>query len=210
MKNLKLSSLKAKTLEEAYSSGLPFTFGTMSSAVLVPIGPWALTSELVERMCEWRQVNTESFFARFPSSIESTKKYLSKYSLGESNRLLFAIQYERRFVGHIGLSGATESRATLDNVLRGEAVEERGLMSGALETLCAWALTELGIQELDLKVLSSNTVALGFYKRASFFESEVIPLNSVHSNGFTSLIEAHHGIGDSSETCIVMRRFLTN
>jgi RimJ/RimL family protein N-acetyltransferase len=153
---------------------------------LVPVGPW-ITGEdsLVELMADWRTSAREMFFAQINSTPASMKEYLSNYAIKKDDRILFMVQFQELFVGHIGLSGIFDGAAHIDQVMKSpNAYTElpKGVMSKSLTALTEWGHSQLGIRRYMLEVISSNDDAIRFYQRMGFeiFQSE--PLTEVYEN----------------------------
>jgi hypothetical protein len=64
-----------------------------------------------------------------------------------------------------------------DAIVRGEEAPP-GTMKIALQTLLSWALGQLGLRSLGVRVRSDNT-ALEFYRKVGFSEERRVPLRRV-------------------------------
>jgi RimJ/RimL family protein N-acetyltransferase len=153
---------------------------------LVPVGPW-ITGEdsLVELMADWRTSAREMFFAQINPTPASMKEYLLNYAIKTDNRILFMVQFQELFVGHIGLSRIFDGVAHIDQVMKSPnpyTELPKGVMSKSLTALTEWGHSQLGIRRYMLEVISSNHDAIRFYKRMGFeiFQSE--PLTEVYEN----------------------------
>lgn len=184
-----VGSLKRETVESARALAIPITRGEEDLGRLVPIGPWILGDKpLVEAMAMWRARTMEMFLAQFESTPTKTADYLQRFSIGQANRILFMIESDGIFLGHIGLANIEDGTAEIDNVMRGVSAGPRGLMSASERTLSGWAFATLELSSLYLRVLSNNTLAKRLYERDGFVTSESLPLRRVSAADGTVLV----------------------
>lgn len=178
-----LGAMKKETFIESLSSSLNVVDEANNKiASLVPIGNWALKdSELLSNFATWRQTFMRFFLTQFTASKESTYGYLEKLSIGQSNRIFFAIYVDDALVGHIGLSNITESKAELDNIIRGVSGGHKDLMYFSEKTLIEWAFVTLNVKTIDAQVMSKNFMALSLHERFGFKLKERHPLKKVTS-----------------------------
>ena len=167
---INLDALKQATFTEALGYSLEVVDNANNKiAVLVPIGNWALEdSELLCCFAAWRQTFMRFFLTQFTASKESTSGYLKKLSIGQSNRIFFAIYVNDILVGHIGLSNITDVSAELDNIIRGVSGGHSDLMYFSERKLLQWAFTELKLKTVDAQVMSKNFMALSLHERFGF------------------------------------------
>ena len=165
-----LDALKKDTFIEALGCSLSVMDDENNKiAKLVPIGNWALKdSELLSGFAAWRQTFMRFFLTQFTASKESTSGYLQKLSIGQSNRIFFAIYVNDISVGHIGLSKITNSNAELDNIIRGVSGGHTDLMYFSEKKLLDWAFTKLTLKTIDAQVMSKNFMALSLHERFGF------------------------------------------
>ncbi len=124
--------LKSDTLQGALANAIPILRGLDQLGQLVPVGDWILTDdELISRLALWRARAMDMFLAQFESTAAKTKVYLREYSIARDDRILFMIETEEGFVGHIGLANIEDSTAEIDNVMRGVPAHGDGLMSAS-------------------------------------------------------------------------------
>jgi RimJ/RimL family protein N-acetyltransferase len=177
------STMKKETFIEALSYSLDVVDKANNKiASLVPIGNWALKdSGLLSSFAIWRKMFMRFFLTQFIASEESTHGYLKKLSIGQSNRILFAIYVDDFLVGHIGLSNITENKAELDNIIRGVSGGHKDLMYLSEKTLLGWAFLTLNVKIIDAHVMSKNFMALSLHERFGFKSKERHPLKKVTS-----------------------------
>lgn len=170
---------------------------------LSPIGLADLsTPGFVELLTRWRAEHPEAFASRFHVTAEGTDRWLRKQVIGNPDRILFLVRdIDFRPVGHLGivLHSETALSAEVDAVLRGEKAAQ-GTMPGALRTLEHWAETQLGVADIWLRVLASNSRALRFYHRLGYSEVSREPLVSVRQDGVTRLVPGQAPITDEFVT----------
>jgi perosamine synthetase len=125
-----------------------------------------------ELLLEWRLQNLFAYPTRSELSLESTRSWLMNSVIDNPNRVLFWIvdsSFTR--LGHIGVVIHPETNSfEVDNVLRGVKEKFPGMMSKALVMLEEILESEFSPQNLRLRVLESNSKAVGFYKRAGYSE----------------------------------------
>ena len=88
-----LDTMKSESFGEAKKSALEVLDEANNKiAKLVPIGNWALQDdELLNSFANWRKTFMRFFLKQFTASKESTQGYLKNLSIGQSNRIFFAI-----------------------------------------------------------------------------------------------------------------------
>lgn len=151
-----------------------------SSGILIPIN-YTYTEDdcLISLLAKWREENYFAYSAKFKVTFEGTKKWLKEQVLDNPSRLLFLVidQYGR-WIGHLGLGDCLndERSIMLDNILRGDKLHARGIMSEAVIELSEWARKMFMPARIYLKVLDDNLHAIDFYKKLGFIEEHRIPL----------------------------------
>lgn len=167
---INLDSLKKNSFNDALGCSLEVVDDADNIiAKLVPIGNWALDdSELLGSFTAWRRIFMRFFLTQFTASKENMSDYLKKLSIGQRNRIFFAIYVNDILFGHIGLSNITDSRAELDNIIRGVSGGHADLMYFAEKKLLDWAFTELKVETIYAKVMSKNFMALSLHERFGF------------------------------------------
>ncbi len=183
-----LQSLKKRTFSEAVANAISVCdSGHKEIALLVPIGGWALEDDhLLKSFSAWRKVFMRFFLTQFDVSAVSTRGYLQRFSITQSNRILFAIYVDRNLIGHIGLCDVDKDQAELDNLIRGKSGGHSDLMYHAERAVLTWAFDVLGVKKVSAKVMSKNFLAISLHERLGFQLIEKRPLRKVvHENHFS-------------------------
>ena len=165
-----LNALKKDSFIDALECSLDVVDDASNKiAQLVPIGNWALKdTELLSSFAAWRQKFMRFFLTQFTASKESMSSYLVKLSIGQSNRIFFAIYVNDLLFGHIGLSNLTDSNAEVDNIIRGVSGGHRDLMYFSEKTLIDWAFIKLNMKTISAQVMSKNFMAISLHERCGF------------------------------------------
>lgn len=203
-------SLKHAHFREA--SGSAIEIGRKTA--LVPIGNWILSEvELLESMTTWRSTNMEFFFSRFESSIESTKEYLAKYSISETNRLLFLVMHDSNALGHLGVSGVIGDYAEIDNVIKSPKwgqLQNAPSMRDCIQKMMEWSNSTLGVRHFGLRVLSSNIRAIKLYSTLGFSISQSLPVIEDPKSKWGSLVISKDSVVGQSLRLLSMELDLEN
>jgi perosamine synthetase len=164
---------------------------------LVPIGKFFdQNKELIKLMGMWRDAHQYAYPSRFKVTDDGTTKWLTSAVIENENRLLFLMQNpDGKYLGHIGLLKLDSERCEIDNVLRGES-ENPGFVTLALIELEKFAYEELGLENLELRVLESNKHAVNFYLKNGYIESRRISLQNVGTEEQINLVESSENISD--------------
>ncbi len=157
--------------------------GRPAMALLRPVATDAahLDQADVQRLTDWRNRHATSFLTEFQATPEGTADWLSRTVASKDDKILFMVDLaaDGRTVGYMGLDYIDwpASYGEADAIVRGEEAPP-GLMKEALLNLLRWARHSLGLERLDVRVLSDNP-ALAFYRKASFVERTRVPLRRV-------------------------------
>jgi RimJ/RimL family protein N-acetyltransferase len=188
-----------------FSSAKEYALKVGQNTSLVPVGHWILSEVgILQSLTDWRFLYREFFFQQFESSVESTRSYLSKYSLAEKNRVLFLVIQQSRVLGHLGLSNINGTYAEIDNVIKSpdwQSLAGVSSMRDCLKSLIEWARETLEVRNFGLRVLSSNTKAIKLYLDMGFAISRSQNLVEDPQSEWGSLIV---GQGDSNNESLRM------
>lgn len=174
---------------------------------LAPIGSFFQENlTLIKAMGSWRSDHQYAYPSRFEITEAGTEKWLKAAVIENENRLLFLIQAkDGKPIGHIGLLRLEGTRIEIDNVLRGES-DTPGIISAALNELEKFAYEELGIENLELRVLESNKHAVNFYLKHGYTQHRKIGLKNVGNESEVNLVESSE---DITENFLVLNKNLT-
>lgn len=201
-----ISRMKKGTLREAKRVSIAAAGIGGQPVILVPVGPWILSEELViEKMALWRRKAKQMFLAQFESTSGKTKLYLSGLSVADSSRLLFLVFLNEDFVGHVGIAHTNEFEAELDNVMKSDQSSLPGLMFEACKALLDWGFGALGLNSIYLRVTSHNKPALELYSRLGFSVEKCLPLKVESNRGLTLHVPCGPGDSDAPFHLVVMR-----
>lgn len=202
---MKPDQLKRSSLEGASLKAIPIIHEGDSLGSLIPVGPWILdVPDLIRLMSEWRARAMRMFLTQFESTPEKTTAYLKDLSIGQPNRILFMIESDRTFLGHIGLACIDNRTAELDNVMRGKSGGSPNLMEASERTLINWAFTNLGLESLFLRILSYNFIAKALHEQMGFQTTQRLPLRRVSKGDSSILEECTSEVANVSFTCDIM------
>lgn len=174
---------------------------------LVPIGAWLLEEpQVIANFARWRYEARESFFARFPESVDGMTRFLEIRYLNSQDAQLFGLADSHGSIhGHIGLKNMHGDCATLDSVMKGPHLQSSGIMRGALMTLLEWSEEILGLQTVDLQVISTNHRAIQLYENAGFKLVAESALRETWSGDSCTLEEVADGEANVPERSCAMR-----
>jgi RimJ/RimL family protein N-acetyltransferase len=135
---------------------------------------------------KWRQTFMRFFLTQFSTSKKSTRGYLKDLSIRQTDRIFFAIYVDNILFGHIGLSNVNESKAEMDNMIRGVSGGHKNLMYFSEKAVLTWAFDTLKVETVDAKVMSRNFIALSLHERLGFKLKERFFLRKViHESSFS-------------------------
>ena len=149
--------------------------------------------DTVDMLCRWRLKHKDHFLSVFDASPGSTRNYLETIYLTDNSRILFLLKEDHNFVGNYGLANISAQSAEIDNVIRGEQVQNRSFMHQAQLALIHWASDALGIRAFHLHVLAENTRAIRHYEHVGFKAVSSTPLRRQDFDGGYRLIPDPEG-----------------
>ena len=159
-------------LEELYTRGIRLE---KTGGMLLPICRLqAGDDNLIKTLATWRRDNLHAYPTRFPVTAEGTAKWLSEKLLDVPDRILFLVKDRYgNDVGHLGFANCVnrDGMMEVDNVVRGVKDSAPGIMRDAMLAILNWARTTLWPEGFYLRVLASNTHAIGFYEDLGFIQT---------------------------------------
>jgi RimJ/RimL family protein N-acetyltransferase len=119
----------------------------------------------------WRNDHKESFISNKKVNSDSTKSWLKKEVLENTNREIFWIlNFDKDYIGHIGiLFDDLNHRFELDSVLKG-IQSTSGIMWLSMRHIERVIHNEFHAVQIFLKVLETNVTAINFYRRNGYKE----------------------------------------
>jgi RimJ/RimL family protein N-acetyltransferase len=151
--------------------------------------------DAVETLARFR-AGVTTFPGTFRVTAEGTNRWLRAGLLDVPDRILFFVLGRAgQVVGHLGFAHAdnAERLMELDNVIRGVAAAQPGLMSAAAERLIEWAAATFAPAGFRLRVLEGNDHAIRFYERLGFARDGLEPLRRQESDGETRYVPVPPG-----------------
>lgn len=146
---------------------------------------------IVRLLAKWRKKHQSWFQAQFKVTTKGTKIWLEKKVIDTPDRLLFLINIDDDFIGHMGFFrfDFKNFNCEIDNVIRGKPGYP-GIIQNSLKYLMKWGKKNLDIKNYTLETTSDNQKALSLYVRLSFIEFKRIPLIETDKKGYNEWIEA--------------------
>jgi len=141
---------------------------------LVPIGQYFLDDhDEIETLARWRNIGANTCSFRFKVDQESIKCWLQGDVFKSASKILFLVtNAQGRTVGHMGLASIDSPTHSLeiDDFVGWEDDLPLDIFSYCLKALIAWATKSMYTEGYILRVHSSNTRAISFYKKNGFRE----------------------------------------
>lgn len=175
---------------------------------LLPAGEYLLDdNEAIDALAKWRNINVDVYPSRFIATRDSTRRWLRQQVIDAVNKILFLVlDAQGKIVGHLGLSSIDNDSHILeiDNVARWHDDLPPNTFSNCLGALIDWATSTMYVEGFILRVFSTNTRAINFYKKNHFVEFRVIQLTIDPSStkDFIKLVESPEA--DNKDTCEMM------
>jgi len=174
------------TLKDLAGRGEPLLVlpvGRPPIVLLRPIGtsPNQFLHEDALVLTNWRNRFVTSFLTEFEATLQRTINWLISEVAANENKILFMVEsLAGDRLGYLGLDQIDweKGHGEADSVVRG-VENHQGFMGQSLCVLMQWALSALGLKQINVRVLADNP-ALGFYSHIGFFETGRVPLRKVH------------------------------
>ncbi len=145
--------------------------------------------EVLSQISYLRNEYNFAFRNRIDSSINSTIDWLKNDFFIKNEKILFLIFDKKGILhGHAGLHIHNENKIEIDNVIKNEN-SNLFKMGDVLKIIETYAIKELEIKTIILKVLKSNQHALNFYKNNGYFVLSKINQKISKKVGYVKLID---------------------
>lgn len=200
-----LLAMKRSARAEGPTVGI--AVGTPIVGVLRPIAASSddIASSDVTTLTVARNRYVHSFLTEFEATDNQTRNWLINTVGPNDSKLLFMCDDATgKPIGYMGLDYIDWHRGTgeADSVVR-SAASTPGFMTLSLRTLMRWAETQLGLDQLSVRVRSDNP-ALGFYENAGFVEYQRVPLVRLVEPGLVRWTESESA-ASSGVTLVYLR-----
>ena len=159
----------------------------------------ASDKEVVEKLTKWRRMFKRYFLTQFTPTPERTKSWLDSVVMPSDSRILFLICTDsNEIIGNFGVCDLSESKAELDNLIRGEKGGHPKLIYFAELALLKWIFEDLGIPTACLHVFSNNYKTIALHESVGFKTVASYPLSKQDLQD-----EINYAVCDSSNSEVV-------
>lgn len=160
----------ANSPDQLWSRSIPFQGKDFDGYYLAPISLIHLgNTEIMSKLMELRNFNIELWPDTGLVSLASTSIWLENLVLRNEDRILFLVfDSNLEIQGHLGIWLRDGEIFEIDNVIKDQTCETKGIFSYALRTLCLWFYEFIGECNIQLRVLDKNKHAINFYKKNEF------------------------------------------
>jgi RimJ/RimL family protein N-acetyltransferase len=134
-------------------------------AHLLPINQALLNANqnIPQKLCDWRIQFAEYFLSKTDFSAAKTLKWLQNDVIPRSDKILFLIQKNEDFIGHIGFANVTAQFAEIDNVIC--FGQPKGFFTTILNAMVALSFDILRVERVRIACLANNPRAVNAYQK---------------------------------------------
>lgn len=129
----------------------------MKNPTIAQLRTGDVNPELVEMMVNWRNKSRSNFLDQRKVTKDSTSTFLRNY-VSAADAEFFTLNYDGRFLGHIGLKDLTLEHAWLDNLMVGSRVHDIDSANLLMKHALQRSFEHHGLRTLHLKLLSKNVL----------------------------------------------------
>jgi len=190
----------ANSQETLWSRSIAFPKGQFEDFRLIPISHVNLNDQdSIFQLMNWRNENIHLFSPQRLSTIESTTTWLNTLLTELPNRILFyVVDKFGKKIGHLGIWLRDNGLFEVDNVIKDSSCNIKGVFSAAIIALSNWADEFIGIEEISLRVLASNSHAVAFYEKLGFYETGRQSLKVLIKSSGNELVETEDPEADDA------------
>ena len=125
--------------------------------------------EIIGLLSRWRKENEFWSQAIFKVTMEGTKIWLINKLIDVRDRLLFMVEVNNEFIGHVGLWKFDFEKhcCEIDNIMRGEH-KYPGVIYDSIVLLQDWARKTFAIEDFYLHTLIENQKAINLYTKLGY------------------------------------------
>ena len=183
-------------------------FNNLQYSLILLTSDCIKNKNLMEIIGRWRKENEMWFYSQFEVTLERTTKWFKERVINAPDRLLFLIDVDNEYIGHVGLFRFDFENNTceIDNIIRGEP-KFSGIMENAIKEMMNWGKEVLGLKNYSLQVISDNKKAIKLYQKLSFIETSRVPLIQVTGNDGIEWTEAPKGYNQNAERYNLIMKF---
>ncbi len=182
--NKELVLKKIKTLKQLCFGGIsiPLEHNNLAFRLRLLTADKEADNQIIELLANWREANEKYFPAVFKVTFEGTRKWYRDRLINEPDRLLFMIEANGEYIGHVGLYRFNFERdmCDIDNILRG-VDKYPGIMGTAIAGMMRWGHKELGIKRYSLDTSTDCSRAVKVYERVGFVEKRRDPVIQIRN-----------------------------
>lgn len=127
-------------------------------------------------------------FVELTKDISFTNQFIENYLNSDKLNLTFAITFQKKFVGIIGLKDTdTDNKKTEIGYWLSERFQGKGIMTLSCKTLIEYIFSSKGINRVQIKAATENLKSRSIPERLGFTFEGIERDGELHSYGFVDL-----------------------
>jgi len=128
-------------------------------------------------------------FVEFTREISYTRRFVENYLNSDNSDATFAIYYQRKFVGIIGLKDTDpDNKKTEIGYWLSESYQHRGIITFSCQALIDYAFDKLQLNRIQLKAATGNLKSQQVAQRLGFSKEGIERDGELHSRGYIDLV----------------------
>jgi ribosomal-protein-serine acetyltransferase len=121
--------------------------------------------------------------------ITDTQNFIESLTVNETKDLTFAIYYNEKFVGLVGLKDPDYDNSKVEiGYWISEKFQHLGIITLSCKTLIKYAFEELDFNRIQLKAATKNTKSQKVAERLGFRKEGIERDGELHKRGFVDLV----------------------